>query len=115
MHYNDPDIGAMDFLTAVMRDQSVSVTDRIHAAQAITQVESRMKSVSAIRAIDDVFFAAMMHKQWEDFSAEQQHVKYFNTLPEYEQEEFMRVIHRLERCNELDVGDLKLMSVKGHA
>jgi hypothetical protein len=111
MHYNDPDIGAMNFLTAVMRDQSVSVTDRIHAAHAITQVES----VSAIRAIDDVFFAAMMHKQWEDFSAEQH--AYFNTLPEHEQEqdEFMRVLHRLERCHELDVGDLKLMSVKGHA
>ena len=109
MHYNDPDIRAMDFLTAVMRDPSVSIADRVHAAQAITQVES----VSAIRAIDDVFFAAMMHRQWEDFSAEQH--AYFNTLPEYEQEEFMRVLHRLERCNELDVGDLKLMSVKGHA
>ena len=40
MHYNDPDIGAMDFLTAVMRDPSVSMADRVHAAQAITQVES---------------------------------------------------------------------------
>ena len=108
MHYNDPDIGAMDFLTAVMRDPSVSIADRVHAAQAITQVES----VSAIRAIDDVFFAAIMHKQWEDFSAEQQ--EYFNTLPEHEQEEFMRVIHRLERCNELDVTDVKFMSIKGH-
>ena len=57
--------------------------------------------------------AAMMHRQWEDFSAEQH--AYFNTLHEYEQEEFMRVLHRLERCNELDVGDLKLLSVKGHA
>ena len=65
--FNDPDIEAMDFLTAVMRDPSVSIADRVHAAQAITQVES----VSAIRAIDDVFFAAMMHRQWEDFSAEQ--------------------------------------------
>ena len=65
----------MDFLTAVMHDPSVSMADRVHAAQAITQVES----VSAIRAIDDVFFAAMMHKQWEDFSAEQQ--EYFNALP----------------------------------
>ena len=108
MHYNDPDIGAMDFLTAVMRDPSVSIADRVHAAQAITQVEF----VSAIRAIDDVFFAAIMHKQWEDFSAEQQ--EYFNTLPEHEQEEFMRVIHRLERCNELDVTDVKFMSIKGH-
>ena len=36
MHYNDPDIGAMDFLTAVMRDPSVSIADRVHAAQAIT-------------------------------------------------------------------------------
>ena len=45
MHYNDPDIGAMDFLTAVMRDPSVSIADRVHAAQAITQVEL----VSAIR------------------------------------------------------------------
>jgi hypothetical protein len=109
MHYNDPDVGAMDFLTAVMRDPSMSIADRVHAAQAITQVES----VSAIRAIDDVFFAAMMHKQWEDFSAEQH--AYFNSLPQAEQDEFMRVLHRLERCNELDVGDLKLMSVKGHA
>ena len=50
----------MDFLTAVMHDQSVSVTDRIHAAHAITQVEA----MSAIRAIDAVFFAAMVHKQW---------------------------------------------------
>ena len=72
----------------------------------------QVKSVSAIRAIDDVFFAAIMHKQWEDFSAEQQ--EYFNTLPEHEQEEFMRVIHRLERCNELDVTDVKFMSIKGH-
>ena len=108
MHYNDPDIRAMDFLTAVMRDPSVSIADRVHAAQAITQVES----VSAIRAIDDVFFAAMMHRQWEDFSAEQH--AYFNTLHEYEQEEFMRVLHRLERCNELNVSDVKFMSVKGH-
>jgi hypothetical protein len=108
MHYNDPDIGAMDFLTAVMHDQSVPVTDRIHAAQAITQVEA----MSAIRAIDAVFFAAMMHKQWEDFSAEQR--AYFNTWPEHEQQEFMSVVQGLERCNELDVGDLKHIQVKGH-
>jgi hypothetical protein len=107
-HYNDPDIGAMDFLTAVMHDPSVSIADRVHAAQAIAQVES----VSAIRAIDTVFFTAMMHKQWEDFSAEQQ--EYFNSLPQHEQDEFMRVLHRFERCNELDVGDVKFMQVKGH-
>ena len=109
MHFNDPGIGPMDFLIAVMHDPSVPMADRVHAAQAITQV----RSVCAIRAIDDVFFAAMMHKQWEDFSAEQH--AYFNTLPEHEQREFMSVVQGLERCNELDVGDLKLMSVKGHA
>jgi hypothetical protein len=59
-----------------------------------------------------VFFTAMMHKQWEDFSAEQQ--EYFNSLPQHEQDEFMRVLHRFERCNELDVGDVKFMQVKGH-
>jgi hypothetical protein len=53
-----------------------------------------------------------MHKQWEDFSAEQQ--EYFNSLPQHEQDEFMRVLHRFERCNELDVGDVKFMQVKGH-
>ena len=109
MHYNDPDIGAMDFLIAVMHDPSVPMADRVHAAHAITQVEA----MSAIGAIDAVFFAAMMHKQWEDFCAEQQ--AHFNTWPEHEQREFMSVVQRLERCNELCVGDLKLMSVKGHA
>jgi hypothetical protein len=106
--YNDPNLTAEQFLYEVMCDPSVSIADRVHAAHAITQVES----MSAIRAIDDVFFAAVMHKQWEDFSAEQH--AYFNTLPEYEQEEFMRVLHRLERCNELNVSDVKFMSVKGH-
>ena len=109
MHYNDPGLDAMEFLMAVMHDPLVSIADRVHAAQAITQVES----VSAIRAIDDVFFAAMMHKQWQDFCTEQE--SYFSTWPEHEQREFMSVVHGLERCNELDVGDLKLMSVKGHA
>ena len=37
------------------------------------------------------------------------------TVKEHEQREFMSVVQGLERCNELDVGDLKLMSVKGHA
>jgi hypothetical protein len=36
------------------------------------------------------------------------------SLPKAEQDEFMRVLHGLERCNELDVGDVKRMSVKGH-
>jgi len=52
--YDNPDLSAVQFLFAVMHDPSVSMADRIHAAQAITQVES----VSAIRAIDDVFFHA---------------------------------------------------------
>ena len=68
--------------------------------------------MSAFRAIDAAFFAAMMHKQWEDFSAEQR--EYFNALPEQEQQEFMSVVQGIERCNELGVGDLKFMSVKGH-
>ena len=106
--YDNPDLSAVQFLHAVLRDQSVSLADRIHAARAIAEVES----VSAFRAIDDVFFAAMMHKQWEDFSAEQH--AYFNALPEHEQREFMSVVDGLMRSNELGVGDLKFMSVKGH-
>ena len=56
--------------------------------------------------------AASWWSEWVAFSIEQQ--RHFNSLPQHEQDEFTRVIHRLERCNELDVGDLKLMSVKGH-
>ena len=55
--------------------------------------------MSAIRAIDDVFFAAMMHKQWEDFNAEQH--AYFSAWPEHEQREFMSVLQGLERCKSL--------------
>ena len=84
------------------------MTDRVHAAQAITEVES----VVAFRAIDDVFRHAVLHKQWQDFHAEQQ--EYFDKLPQHEQDEFMRVLHHLERCNELGVGDVKFMQVKGH-
>jgi hypothetical protein len=50
--------------------------------------------------------------EWVAFSIEQQ--RYFNSLPKAEQDEFMRLLHGLERCNELDVGDVKRMSVKGH-
>ena len=55
----------------------------------------------------------MMHRQWEDFSADMQ--DYFNAMLLQEQRHFISVVQGLERCNELDVGDLKLMSVKGHA
>ena len=33
-------------------------------------------------------------------------------MPLQEQRHFISVLQGLERCNELDVGDLKLMSVK---
>ena len=107
--YDNPSLSAVQFLLCVMRNSSVSIVDRVHAAHAIAEIES----ITAIAAINSVFFTAMMHKQWQDFCTEQQ--SYFSTWPEHEQQEFMSVVQGLERCNELDVGNLKLMSVKGHA
>ena len=65
------------------------------------------------RQAEQAYHQEMM-RQWEAFDAEQQ--AYFNSLPQAEQDEIMRVLNRLLRCNELDIGELKATSeVKGHA
>ena len=54
-----------------------------------------------------------MWREWMAFQAEQ--MAYFRSLPKAEQDELLHVVKRLERCNELDTGELTIMSeVKGH-
>ena len=54
-----------------------------------------------------------MWREWMAFQAEQ--MAYFKTLPKAEQDELINAVKRLERCNELDIGQLTIMSaVKGH-
>lgn len=119
MHYNDPGLRPVEFLRAVMHDPKADIADRVRAATALLAIEPycppqptvliRITGIS-----DDDMQAASWWPEWVAFSLEQQ--RYFNSLPKHEQDDFMRVIHRLERCNELDVGELNVRSeVKGHA
>ena len=52
-------------------------------------------------------------REWMAFQAKQ--MAYFKSLPKAEQDEFLQAHSRLIRCNELDTGQLTIMSeVKGH-
>ncbi len=118
MHYNDPGLRPVEFLRAVMHDPKADIHDRVTAAAAPMEIEPHgpPKPVLTINIqcfSDDEVQAASCWSEWVAFSIEQQ--RYFNSLPQHERDEFMRVLHRLERCNELDVGDLKRMSVKDSA
>jgi hypothetical protein len=117
MHYNDPDIDARDFLYAVMHDASLPTSDRLQAAQALLGVEpnprfnppSLLYQIGGLLPPDEY----QMMKDWTAFQAEQ--MSYFRSLPKAEKDEFLQAYKRLTKCNELDVGDVKFMQVKGHA
>ena len=118
MHYNDANLSAKAFLRCVMHDQKVDIVDRVKAAAALLDIEPhgppKPSLTIKIECIsDDDMHTASWWSQWVAFSLEQQ--AYFHSLPQAEKDEITRALHRLERCNELDVGDLKLMSVKGSA
>jgi hypothetical protein len=128
--YNQQNLTAVEFLRAVMRDPSVAIEDRLRAASALLEIEGPdgppkpsltitlpyelgVSLHEMKRQAEQAYHQEMM-RQWEAFDAEQQ--AYFNSLPQAEQDEIMRVLNRLLRCNELDIGELKATSeVKGHA
>jgi hypothetical protein len=117
MHYNDPDIDARDFLYCVMHDSSLPLADRLHAADALLGVEPRprLSPPTALYQIPDLPSPEelLAMREWMAFQAEQ--MAYFRSLPKAEQDEFLQAHSRLIRCNELNTGQLTIMSeVKGH-
>ena len=117
MHDNDPDLGPVGFLRAVMHDPQVDIHDRVRAAAALMEIEPHGPPKPSLTIqiqcmTDEDVRLASMWREWVAFQLEQQ--AYFNSLPKAEQHQLMHVIRGLERCNEQGVGDLKDMSVKGH-
>jgi hypothetical protein len=116
MHYNDPDIDARDFLYCVMHDSSLPLADRLHAADALLDVEPppRLSPPSVLYLIPDLPSPEELQamREWMAFQAEQ--IAYFRTLPRAEQDEVINAVKRIERCNELDIDDLRFMQVQGH-
>jgi hypothetical protein len=117
MHRNDPN-SATSFLRNIMHDRTAAIEHRVQAAIALLAVEGpdgppKPSLTIQIQCIsDDDMHTASWWSQWVAFCLEQQ--AYFHTLPPAEQDEIRRAVQRLERCNELDVGDVKFMSIKGH-
>ena len=110
--YNDPNLTAEQFLYEVMRDPKVDIHDRVRAAAAL--MESGPPKPTLTIQIGGLLEPeeTQMWVEWMAFQREQ--MAYYKTLPKHEQKEIRDAIHRLERCNQLNVGDVKFMSVKGH-
>lgn len=115
--YNRPNLSPEQFLYEVLHSPDVAVEDRIRAAAALAEIErlglARPTLVIQIPNFPDAE-ELRMWVEYEAFSREQR--AYFKTLPKAEQDEIMRVLRRLERCNSLGIGPLDITSeVKGHA
>jgi hypothetical protein len=118
MSYDDPGLRPVEFLRQVMHDPKADIRDRVKAATALLDIEPHgpPKPVLTFRlevpleVTNSIQLACASFQQFAD-----EQTAYFLSLPLAEQKELIDAVDRLERCNEVGVGSLDHMPVKGRA
>jgi hypothetical protein len=104
-HFNDPGLSSVEFLRAVMHDREADIHCRVRAASVLVRLEP-----DGTPRIPPPSLTIKIYGMGDLELRE-----YFESLSPAEQKEITDAVNHLMRCNELGVGDLKLMPAKGHA
>jgi hypothetical protein len=116
MARDDLNVLPKDFLYTVMRDPTADIADRVKAASALIQIEPNGPPRPSVLVRLEVP-PELMNGIYEycagiqSFCDEQQ--AYVLSLSRAEQKELVDTVAQFERCNELGVGPLDRMVIKG--
>lgn len=99
--YDNASLSDLEFLTAVRNDKYAPMTDRIKAAEYLLLIKHGLPLPTVTIKIYGL--GDLELREW------------FDAQPYADREEVYRACARLERCNDLDIGDLNLMRTKGNA